>query len=279
LSEDRIMLAVVRVAGLVVLAALLFVAGQVLLRGLPAVDREFLLTGARAMGRAGGVLSSLAGTAAVGGLALALAAPVGVGTAIYLGEFARPGPAVTAVRLAIEALAGVPSVVFGLFGFSLFVIRLGLGWSILSGGLTLALMILPTIIRSAEESLRAVPHAYRELSAALGASVWQTVSRVVLPEARTGILSGMALALGRSVGETAAVLFTAGTSLRSPRSLLDPARTLSVHFYLLAREGRALDQAYGVAAVLLLAVMAANGAARILLRAGVRRRAASARDS
>ena len=277
MSADRIALAALRAAGLLVAAALLFLLGQVLVRGLPAIDRDFLLTGPRAMGRAGGVLPSLVGTAAVGGLALVLAVPVGVGTAIYLAEPSRQGPAVAAIRLAAEALAGVPSVVFGLFGFSLFVIRLGLGWSILSGGLTLALMILPTIIRTAEESIRAVPQTHRELSSALGATDWQTVTRVVLPGAWPGILSGMALALGRSVGETAAVMFTAGTSLRPPRSLLDPARTLSVHFYLLAREGQALDRAYGVAAILVLCVLAASGAARLLSRLAARRRAGPTR--
>jgi phosphate transport system permease protein len=277
LSEDRLVVAALRGAGLLVAAILLFLLVQVLIRGLPAIDRDFLLTGPRAMGRAGGILPALIGTAAVSGIALALAVPVGVGTAVYLAEYARPGPAVTAIHLATEALAGVPSVVFGLFGFSLFVIRLRFGWSILSGGLTLALMVLPTIIRAAEESIRAVPQSHRELSSALGATVWQTVTRVVLPGAWPGILSGTALALGRSVGETAAVLFTAGASLRPPRSLLDSTRTLSVHFYLLAREGHALDRAYGVAAILVLSILAVSGAARLLPRLAAGRSTAANR--
>lgn len=155
-------------------------------------------------------------------------------------------------------MAGIPSIIFGLFGFLFFVIELGMGWSIISGSLTLAAMMLPTIVRTAEEAIRAVPDPYREISYALGGSRWQTVTSLVLPNAMPGIVTGVILAIGRAVGETAAVIFTAGSSLRLPKSLSDPIRTLPVHFYLLAREGISMRNAYGTAATLLVAVLLVN---------------------
>ncbi|MCL6451892.1 MAG: phosphate ABC transporter permease PstA, partial [Acetobacteraceae bacterium] len=205
-------------------------------------------------------------------LALLIATPLGVGTALYLTEYTRGGWGTKIIRLGTEVLAGVPSIIFGLFGYALFVLRLGLGWSLLSGALTLSCMVLPTIIRTAEEALRAVPQAYREVSLSLGAGRWQTVARTVLPSAMPGILTGVALAAGRSLGETAAVIFTAGTALRLPLSPLDPTRTLSVHFYLLAREGISLERAYATAVVLVVSVLVVNLAASWALNRLIARR-------
>lgn len=243
---------------------LVFIVGYVLGQGLPVLTPDFLLRAPEKMGRAGGIFPTLVGTAALTAGAVLVAAPLGVATAVYLTEYARQGRLVELIRFGTESLAGVPSIIFGVFGFLFFVIYLGLGWSILSGALTLAGMILPTIIRTAEEALLAVPREYREVSYSLGGTRWQTVTRVVLPNALPGILTGIILGIGRSVGETAAVIFTAGASLRLPRSLLDPVRTMSVHFYLLAREGISLRNAYGTAAVLIISVLLVNFAAALI---------------
>jgi phosphate transport system permease protein len=232
----------------------------VLARGLPHVTWGFLSQAPIESGRHGGVFPIIAGTLQVTLLGVATAMPLGVGTAIYLVEYTREGRLTRAIRFGSECLAGVPSIIFGLFGFVLFVLTLGFGWSILSGGLTLALMTLPIVIRTSEEALKAVPKAYREVALSLGASKWQAIARVVLPAALPGILTGVILALGRAVGETAALIFTAGSSLphRTPDSLLDGTRTLSVHFYQLAREGISADNAYASAAVLVLAISLIN---------------------
>jgi phosphate transport system permease protein len=198
-------------------------------------------------------------------LALIIATPIGVGSAIYLTEYTRESALTRIIRFGADALAGVPSIIFGLFGFILFVIRLRMGWSLLAGGLTLALMILPTIIRTSEEAIRTVPQALREVSLSLGATRWQTVTRVVVPNALPGILTGVLLSLGRSIAETACVIFTAGSTLMMPKSLLEPGRTLAVHFYILAREGISMERAYGTAVILILSILAVNIIAYVLM--------------
>ncbi len=243
------------------LAVLLFIIVFVLEKGLPVLGPRFLLTGPQDMGRAGGIFPTLVGTALLPLLALAIATPLGVGTAVYLCEYTRESRLTRAIRFGTDCLAGIPSIIFGLFGFILFVTTLRMGWSILSGGLTLAFMVLPTIIRTSEEAIRAVPRAYREVGFSLGATRWQTVRTVVLPNALPGIVTGVMLGVGRSIGETAAVIFTAGSSLRLPSSLFDSTRTMAVHFYILAREGISAENAYGTAAALVIAVLAVNLAA------------------
>jgi phosphate transport system permease protein len=206
------------------------------------------------------------------GLAILIAAPLGVGTAIYLTEYTRESKLTVVIRSGADCLAGVPSIIFGLFGFVFFVIRLKLGWSMLSGGLTLALMVLPTIIRTSEEAIRAVPPAYRDVAFGLGSTRWQMVTRVILPSALPGILTGVILSIGRSVSETAAVMLTAGSSLKVPLSPLDPGRNLAYHFYILATEGISKSNAYRTAAVLILAILLINFSAYWLMRRFVARR-------
>ena len=210
------------------------------------------------MGKAGGIFSTIIGTLALTLLAILIAAPLGIGSAIYLTEYTRETWVTRVIRFGSECLAGIPSIIFGLFGFILFVTKLGFGWSLLSGGLTLAFMILPTIIRTSEEAIKSVPYAYREVSFSLGSTKWQTVTRVVLPSALPGIATGIILSVGRSIGETAAVIFTAGSSLRLPTSLFSSSRTMSVHFYILAREGISMANAYGTAAILIIAILVIN---------------------
>jgi len=240
------------------LAVLGFIIGFVLEKGLPVVGLDFLLSNPREMGREGGIFPTLIGTVLLPLVAIVIALPLGVGTAVHLTEYTRESRATRVIRFGTDCLAGIPSIIFGLFGFIFFVSALKLGWCVLSGGLTLAIMILPTIIRTSEEAIRAVPYSYREVSYSLGATRWQTVAGVVLPNALPGIVTGVMLSIGRCIGETAAVIFTAGAALRIPRSLFDSVRTMSVHFYILAREGISSEKAYGTAAVLVIAILLIN---------------------
>ncbi len=257
---------------LVVLGALAAIVGHVLVQGLPGIDVDFLTTAPRASGREGGILTTIVATLYLVAGALAIAGPVGIACAIYLAEYLREGSLERIARFGVQTLAGVPSIIFGLFGFTAFVLWLGLGWSILSGSLTLAAMILPTLVKAAEEAIRAVPDSYRQGSLALGATKGQTILRVVLPVAMPGILSGVILSIGRVIGETAAVLLTAGSALGFAVSPLDSGRTMAVHLYLLAMEGISVPKAYSTSAVLILLVVGLNAlATRITSRFTVRR--------
>jgi phosphate transport system permease protein len=243
---------------LITVGVLVFIIFFIMRRGLPALSLEFLTSNPSDMGKTGGIFSTVVGTVALTALAILIAAPLGVGTAIYLTEYTWGGPVTRVIRFGAECLAGIPSIIFGLFGFILFVTKLKFGWSILSGGLTLAFMLLPTIIRTSEEAIKSVPPAYRNVSFSLGSTKWQTVTRVVLPSALPGIITGVVLSVGRSIGETAATIFTAGSALRMPTSLFSSTRTMSVHFYILAREGISMPNAYGTAAILIIAILGIN---------------------
>jgi phosphate transport system permease protein len=235
-----------------------FIIVFILRKGLPTIDFGFLTENPVDMGKEGGIFSTIVGTVVLTVLAILIATPLGVGTAVFLTEYTWESPVTRIIRFGAECLAGIPSIIFGLFGFILFVTKLKFGWSILSGGLTLAFMILPTIIRTAEEAIKSVPPVLRTVSFSLGSTKWQTVTRVVLPSALPGIVTGVILSVGRSIGETAAVIFTAGSALRIPTSVFSSARTMSVHFYILAREGISMSRAYGTAAVLIIAILAVN---------------------
>jgi phosphate transport system permease protein len=245
-------------ATLITLLILIFIIFFILEKGLPVLSLKFLTSNPEDMGKAGGIFPTLIGTVLLPLLALIIATPLGIFTSVYLCEFTRETKITRIIRFATDCLAGIPSIIFGLFGYIFFVNTLEMGWSILSGGLTLAVMVLPTIIRTSEEAIRSVPKSYREVSFALGASRWQTVKKVVLPNALPGIVTGIMLSIGRSIGETAAVIFTAGSSLRIPTSLFDSTRTMSVHFYILAREGISNENAYATAAALIIAVLIIN---------------------
>lgn len=250
---------------------LVFIIYYILLKGLPVIGLEFLSRGAVDAGHSGGIFPFVVSTVFITVVALAIATPLGVGTAIYLTEYTRETAATRVVRFAAECLAGIPSIILGLFGFITFVLYLKLGWSILSGGLTLAIMILPTIIRTSEEAIIAVPRNQRDVSTSLGGTRWQTVTRVVLPGALPGIVTGIMLSVGRCIGETAAVIFTAGSALPTPTSIFASGRTLAVHFYILATETNAFDMAYGTAAVLMIAILAINASAYYTMHRIVRK--------
>lgn len=240
------------------LIVLLLIIGVILVRGLPSISLGFLVDNPTNLGRDGGIFPTILGTVVLGLVALLIATPLGVGSAIYLTEYTSESWLTRVIRFGTESLAGVPSIIFGLFGFIFFVSYLQMGWSILAGGLTLALMVLPTIIRTSEEALRTVPRGYRDVSYSLGATRWTMVTTAVLPSALPGIMTGVILSFGRAVGETAAVIFTAGTALNLPVSPFSPIRTMAVHFYILAVEGISLEKAYATGAVLVITVLLIN---------------------
>lgn len=259
-------------AALSTIAVMVLILSQILKEGLPILHLRFFLESPKSMGREGGILSTIVGTFVLTVVAIIFATPLGVGTAIFLREYTRESQISRIIRFGTDCLAGVPSIIFGLFGFVFFVITLNMGWSILSGGLTMAAMILPTIICTAEEAIKTIPYSYREVSYSLGGTKWQTVMHAILPNALPGIFTGIILSVGRSIGETAAVILTAGSSLVMPTSLFSPIRTMAVHFYILAREGISMEMAYGTGAALILLVLFVNIVANVLLNRYVRHR-------
>ena len=248
-------------AAIVTVIILAAVLGYIMYRGLGKLSWDFLTAVPKKMGQEGGILTPLIGTLYFVLLTLIIATPIGVGTAIYFTEYMKDGKLMKIIRFSTEALAGVPSIVFGLFGFAFFVTLLKPitgGWSIVSGALTAAIMILPTIIRTSEEALKTVPRSYKEGSLALGASHFYTIRKVVLPNALSGILTGILLSIGRAVGETAALLLTLGGSLRAINSIFSPTRTLSMHLYLVAMEVGDFDMAFATGVVLIVLILFIN---------------------
>ena len=213
------------------------------------------------------MMPAIINTLMVTGLSLLIAVPVGIGAAIYLTEYAgRGNKLVSVIRITAETLSGIPSIVYGLFGFLFFVLRLHWNYSILSGSFTLAIMILPLIMRTTEEALKAVPDSYREGSFGLGAGRLRTVFRITLPAAMPGVLSGIILGIGRITGETAALLYTASTASDIATDVMQPGRTLAVHMYCLINEGLYTNQAYATAVVLLVMVVGINALSSFLVK-------------
>ncbi len=249
----------------------------VFINGYTAINWTFLTEAPRESMTQGGIFPAIVGTLYLTLGAVIVALPLGVSTAIYLSEYAKEGRVLNVIRLGIQNLAGVPSVVFGLFGLALFCVFFGFGVSIAAGSLTLGLLILPTIIGAAEEALRQVPATFREASLALGATKWQTIRKVVLPAALPGILTGGILGLGRAAGETAPIMFTAATfyTLSLPRSPLDEVMALPYHIYVLATAGTHIDQTrplqYGTVLVLIALVLGLSLTA-IVVRTRMRRK-------
>ena len=252
-----LMRAAVWFSAAVTMAALLFIILYILIKGIPHLTPELFAWTYTSDNVS--LMPALINTLSMTALSLLFAVPAGIGAAVYLSEYARRGNRlVSVVRFTAETLSGIPSIVYGLFGSLFFVRALGLGKSLVSGALTLSIMILPLIMRTTEEALLLVPDSYREGSFGLGAGRLRTVFRIVLPSAVPGILAGVILGIGRIVGESAALIFTAGTVAEVATSLGDSARTLSVHMYALSCEGLHIDQTYATAVVLLVLVIAIN---------------------
>lgn len=258
---------------LAVLPALLVI-GTIVVRGMPGFSWEFLATQPSSGMRAGGILPAIVGTLELVALTTFFALPMGVLAAVYLNEYARDNALTRMVRLAIINLAGVPSVVYGLFGLGLFVIFFRFGTSLLAGALTLAIMVLPVIITASEEALRSVPQSFRDVSLSLGASRWQTIRHAVLPYAVPGIMTGTILGVGRAAGETAPILFTVAAFYlpRLPQSLFDQAMVLPYHLYVISTQipNIPVEKRYATALVLLLLVLSLNVLA-VVLRSRFRR--------
>ncbi len=252
-------------AALITIAVVLILVAYILIKGIPNLKPSLFAWEYNSENVS--MTPAIVNTVSMTLLSLALAVPAGVFSAVYLTEYAKRGnQLVKAVRLTTETLAGIPSIVYGLFGYLIFVIACRLGLSLLWGALTLAIMIMPTVMRTTEEALLAVPDSYREGSFGLGAGRLRTVFRVVLPSAVPGILSGIILATGRIVGETAALIYTSGTVAGIPKDPLHSGRTLSVHMYALLSEGLYMEQAYATAVVLLILVLLINMLSGLIAR-------------
>lgn len=261
-------LACVILAATITFGILVWIVGYILMKGVPYITTDLFAFTYNTDNVS--LLPALINTIIMTALSLLIAVPIGIGSAIYLVEYAKRGnPFVNVISLAAETLSGIPSIVYGLFGMLFFVNALGWKLSLLSGASTLAIMILPLIMRTTQEALMSVPDTYREGSFGLGAGRLRTVFRVIVPSAMPGILAGIILAVGRIVGETAALIYTAGTIAEVPDSLFSSGRTLSVHMYLIASEGLHTNQAYATAVVLLVIVVIINWiSAKIAKRVG-----------
>jgi phosphate transport system permease protein len=274
---QRLIFGVFRIAALVNGLALLIVVAFLVAKGYRAITWTFLTQPPMDSMTKGGILPCIIGTLCLSLGSMLVALPIGVVSAIYLHEYARPGRVLRFIRLGINNLAGVPSVVFGLFGLAFFVVYMKMGTSLLAGSLTLGALTLPVIIGSAEEALRAVPATYREASLGLGATKWQTIWRVVFPAALPGILTGAILGVGRAAGETAPIMFTAAVFFTPslPTSLFDEVMALPYHIYVLATAGTEIEKTrhlqYGTALVLIVLVLGLNLIA-IIYRARLRRK-------
>ena len=244
-------------AAILALAVLVFLVGFILIRGVKNLTLEQFAWTYNTENVT--MLPAIINTVTMTVLSLLLAAPLGIFSAIYLVEYAnKRGTLVGLIRITAETLSGIPSFVYGLFGMLFFTKTLKMGYSMMSGACTLAIMILPLIMRTAEEALKSVPDSYREASFGLGAGKLRTIFKIVLPSAVPGILSGVILATGRVVGETAALIYTAGTVAQVPKNVLGSGRTLAIHMYMLSSEGLYMNQAYATAVILLVLVVAIN---------------------
>ena len=265
---QRLGFALLGLISFLVVLPILFVVGTIVVRGIGALSWEFLSAMPREGMKAGGIFPAIVGTLLLTIATAVVAIPVGVGGAVYLSEYARDTWGTRVVRLAIINLAGIPSVVYGLFGLGLFVLFLHFGTSILAGSLTLAIMTIPVIISTSEEALRAVPNSFRVVSISVGGTRWQTIRRVVLPQALPGILTGVILGLERAAGETAPILFTVAAFFlpRLPSSIFDATMALPYHLFVISTQvpGMPVKIQYGTAVVLLTFVLAMNSVATVI---------------
>jgi phosphate transport system permease protein len=274
-GKERLVTAGLCLTALISLLILFVVMGYIAATGIGAISPEFLLEAPYRF-EMGGIFPQIVGSLCLISVCLLFAVPLGVASAIYLAEYAPDNLITSSVRFFVECLAGIPSIVIGLFGLVFLVYYLHLGISMLAGGLALGFMILPWTVRASEEAIKAVPRAYREASLALGATKWKTIRRVVLKSAYPGIITGILLGMGKAIGETAVVLLTAGSGLESflPRSILDPVGSLPVYIYMLATQGHtsaALAAAFGASLVLITLFLAISVFALLLRNRYVKR--------
>lgn len=254
---DRVLDNLIWLCAFVSVAVLLGILGFVIYKGIGKISWHFLSSHYKT-DLSGGIFPIIVTTLYLVGLSLLFVTPLGIGAAIYLEEYAKEGKLTRLITFATESLAGIPSIIYGLFGMIFFTTVLGFGFSLLSGALTMMILLLPTMLRTTQEALRAIPREYKEASLALGASKLRTLFKVILPSALPGITTGILLSIGRVVGETAAIYLPLGMYYEIPKSIFSSGRTLSVHLYLLAKEGISFEHAYATAAVLVVVVLLMN---------------------
>lgn len=264
---DNILKVLIYLAAGVAIALLVGIMGYVFVRGLPQVSWQLLSTVQSSLKGTFGILGNIINTIYIIVITLIIAAPIGIGSAIYLNEYAKPGKLVRTIEFTTEILSGIPSIIFGLFGMVFFGMTLKLGYSVLTGSFTLTLMVLPLITRNTQEALKTVPDSYRSGALGIGATKWYMIRTILLPSAAPGILTGVILSIGRIVGESAALLFTAGSGFQLPKNLFgklfESSGTLTIQLYLSIQKAK-YDQAFGIAVVLLIIVLVINLLTRFL---------------
>ena len=264
---DNVLKALIYLAAGVAIALLVGIMGYVFVRGLPQISWQFLSTVQSSLKGTFGILGNIINTIYIIVITLIIAAPIGIGSAIYLNEYAKPGKLVRTIEFTTEILSGIPSIIFGLFGMVFFGMTLKLGYSVLTGSFTLTLMVLPLITRNTQEALKTVPDSYRSGALGIGATKWYMIRTILLPSAAPGILTGVILSIGRIVGESAALLFTAGSGFQLPKNLFgklfESSGTLTIQLYLSMQKAK-YDQAFGIAVVLLIIVLVINLLTRFL---------------
>ena len=265
--SDQILKGLIYLAAAIAIAILIGIMGYVFVRGIPQISWEFLSTVQSSIKGTFGILGNIVNTLYIIVITLVLAVPIGVASAIYLNEYAKPGKLVDSIEFTTEILSGIPSIIFGLFGMVVFGTVMKLQYSVLTGAFTLTLMVLPLITRNTQEALRTVPDSYRSGALGIGATKWYMIRTILLPSAAPGILTGIILAVGRIVGESAALLFTAGSGFQLPRGifskLFESSGTLTIQLYLSMQKAQ-YDQAFGIAVVLLVIVLCINLLARFV---------------
>ena len=264
---DNILKVLIYLAAGVAIALLVGIMGYVFVRGLPQVSWQLLSTVQSSLKGTFGILGNIINTIYIIVITLIIAAPIGIGSAIYLNEYAKPGKLVRTIEFTTEILSGIPSIIFGLFGMVFFGMTLKLGYSVLTGSFTLTLMVLPLITRNTQEALKTVPDSYRSGALGIGATKWYMIRTILLPSAAPGILTGVILSIGRIVGESAALLFTAGSGFQLPKNLFgklfESSGTLTIQLYLSMQKAK-YDQAFGIAVVLLIIVLGIDLLTRFL---------------
>jgi len=261
-TSNKIALGVLWGAAMITVAMFAIIILYIIVRGIGVISPAFIFTWPKGVNSEGGIWPTIVSTLYVTGLSMIITTPIAVLAAVYLAEYAKQGRIVTIIRYAADSLSSVPSIVMGLFGFAFFVETLGIPLSMLSASMALSLLMMPIIMRTTEEAIRAVPRYIRWGSYGLGATKWQTVSKVVLPWAMPRMITGLVLAMGRAVGETAVVFYTMGQAINLPVTPLDSGRSMPVHLYLLAVEGINMKAAYGTAFLLMVLIFAFNMIAR-----------------
>lgn len=263
--KDNILNSLLYISSFVTVGVLVLIVGFIFIKGIKGISLDYIFSDYSASGD-GGIFPMILSTVYMVLVSIAVSTPIGILSAIYLNEYAKKGKIVEIIRFATECLSGIPSIVYGLFGGIFFVVTLKMQYSIIAGALTVAIIILPVIIRTTEEALKTVPNEYREGSLAMGATKFQTLYKVILPSALPGILSGVILSIGRVIGESAAVFLTAGTVASMPSTIFDSARTLTVHSYLLTKELGDISGAASVGIVLIIIVLFLNTIAKFIAK-------------